>query len=319
MRLAVISARTLPYPIFWSNFAPALEDNLASQPDAQLILAPTGPRLRPAGRLPRWLSAVKALRRADAIFWIQMSSRPAAGVWATAYTRPTATRACLAFDAWLPKLNRIGATVSAQRLGTCFIPFKEAHEHLAERFPKQRWEWLPWAIDANAFADEPQERDVFAFYMGRRHWPLHDALTSYCDERGLRYEYSRPGWRFDDYESLARAIGRARYFVVTPPNLEDPQRTGPMSPFVMRYLEGLAGGCRLLGVMPNRSEYDQLLPADILVECAPDGSDLAPQLERAEADSDFDRRVSAARDRVLQEHSWDRRAVAIHRTLVDLA
>jgi Glycosyl transferases group 1 len=278
-------------------------------------VAPAGPRLRPASRVPRWLAAIRQLRRADAVFWIQMSARPAVSVWATAYTRPRAARACMAFDAWMPRLDRIGRSVSAQRMSACFVPFKESRDELSRRYPRARWEWLPWAVDAAAFDHPPQERDVFAFWMGRRHEPLHRALSGYARERGLAYEYTRPGAQLADYRDLARAIGRARYFVVTPPDLENPARTGPMSPFVMRYLEGLAAGSRLLGVMPNRDEYERLLPQGVLVETAADGSDLAERIEAAEADAALDARIGAARELVLREHDWEQRARLIHRTL----
>ena len=79
--------------------------------------------------------------------------------------------------------------------------------------------------------------------------------------------------------NLGRLVGRSRYFVVTPPDIDNPSRTGGYSPLVMRYLEGLAAGTRLLGVLPRSGEFEQLLPRDSICEVDPCGSDLAEKLD----------------------------------------
>ena len=98
-------------------------------------------------------------------------------------------------------------------------------------------------------------------------------------------------------------IARSRYFVVTPPNLDNPARTGRYSPMMMRYLEGLGSGARLLGILPNREEYDRMLPASAVVCCAPDGSDLEDALDRDAADRLADDKRRAAQERVVGEHA----------------
>ena len=83
--------------------------------------------------------------------------------------------------------------------------------------------------------------------MGRRHEPLHQALLAYCEARGLRYVYPKDGGL--STEELDRLTSSAQYFVATPPDLDNPKRTGGFSPLLMRYFEGLAAGTRLLGVL----------------------------------------------------------------------
>src|SRR6202042_1191159 len=114
--------------------------------------------------------------------------------------------------------------------------------------------------------------------MGRRTPQLHEALLRYCEERGLDYRYTRASGEFPDPRDLGALVARCRYFVVTPPDLNDPARTGGFSPLVMRYLEGLAAGARLLGTLPRSGEYEALLPTDTICQVAPDGSDLAERL-----------------------------------------
>lgn len=299
-------------PVYLANFLPALEDALAAHDDATLVLAPPFRATRPDSKRPAWLRAIRTVRRADTVFWAQMSSRPAGPVWALAYARPLARRACFVIDAWVPAQTKIGRAATAQRLSVCFVGFKQAQEALARSYPAVRWIWSPFAVDTSVVGDPGNERDVFAYWMGRRHRPLHEALSRYCRERGLEYFFHRRPGEFPTYEGVARMMARSRYFVVTPPNLESPERTGPMSPVVMRYFEGLAAGCRLLGVMPNRDEYTSLLPAETLAECRPDGSDLADVIDNAEADPGADTAFARGREIVLREHTWARRAATIH-------
>lgn len=315
MRLAVLSPRAFKNPVSLDNFLPALEDALASYDDATLVLCPPFRARQPNSARPSWLRAIRTVRHADTVFWAQMSARPTAPVWALAYTRPLARRSAFVIDGWVPKQEEIGRVATLQRLAVCFVAFKEAHDRLRSDFPRIAWEWLPFAVNTEIVRDLGLERDVFAYWMGRRYEPLHLELQRYCEERGLEYFFHRKSGEFPTYGELARMMARSRYFVVTPPNLENPERTGPMSPVVMRYFEGLAAGCRLVGVMPNPEEYRALLPDDALIQCKPDGSDLATVLDSAERDPTVDERMHAAHDRVHQEHTWERRAAAIHARL----
>jgi hypothetical protein len=110
---------------------------------------------------------------------------------------------------------------------------------------------------------------------------------------------------------LGRLVGRSQYFLVAPPNLGDPARTGGFSPFVMRYLEGLSAGARLVGVLPGSGEYDRLLPRDAMLEVAADGSDLAAKLDADRRDPAGLEAVERARVLVREQHSWAKRAAQI--------
>jgi hypothetical protein len=109
-------------------------------------------------------------------------------------------------------------------------------------------------------------------------------------------------------EELGRLTSSAQYFVATPPDLDNPTRTGGFSPLVMRYFEGLAAGTRLLGVLPRSGEYEAILPKDAFCEVAPDGSDLARRLDEDRSNPNNQRAVDAAGAFVREHHSWRRRA-----------
>ncbi|CAN5268289.1 hypothetical protein BH20ACT13_BH20ACT13_16090 [soil metagenome] len=319
MRLAVLSARAVDDAVYWRNVAPPLEEALASQPGATLVAAP--PFRRPTFRatMPAWLAATRTVRKADTVFWIQLNLRPAGPVWALAYVKPSARRSALVLDPFPPILMDIPRYFRLQRLTHCFIAQRIPALYLAECTQgktDQNYEWLAYGFNDRVFRDQGLERDVYAFWMGRRYASLHEALLRYCSERGLDYQYLEPPNKAISLDELSRLSARARYFVTVPPDVENPLRAGGTSPLTGRYLEGAGAGCRLLGVRPRSGEFELMLPDDSLVECATDGSDLASVLDKADADPDFDAKASAACAHVHREHTWERRAVHIYNRLL---
>lgn len=318
MRLVILSGRRLGLQVNWTTLGPPLEDALGQMPEATVVEAPAVRNGTLRAERPAWLAAIRTVRRADVVFWMQMSSRPPGPVWALAYARPTAKRAAVTIDAWEPVVQKIGAVARAQRLSILFLFFREAAIDLAQRWPETHFEWLPFGYDGSTFCDLGLKRDIFAYWMGRRYEPLHRRLKAYCAARGLTYRYTKRGGEFPDPHDLNAVIARSRYFVVTPPNLDNPARTGRYSPMMMRYLEGLGSGARLLGVIPNREEYDRMLSVEAIVRCEADGSDLEEALARDSADPLAEEKRRAAHQRVVNEHGWERRAETIHARLTEL-
>src|SRR5262245_2905140 len=310
MRLAALSNDRLNPWISWRALAPPLLNALASRHDAVLA---SPPGLAWANRA-EWLRVLRAMRGADTLFWLQWSARPELPVWLLAGMLPLARRSAYVLDAWRPHLRKIGTLAVMQRLDPCFVAYREACEELEQRFPRGRFEWLPIGVDTDYFKPAAGGRDVFAYWMGRRFEPLHRALQRYCKERGYDYRHARDG-EPPTFGESGRLAGRARYFVVTPPDLEDPARTGGFSPLAMRYLEGLSAGARLLGVLPRSGEYEALLPRDAILEVSPDGSDLAEKLDADVASGGAVQAVEMASDLVRSHHSWVRRAEQIHARL----
>jgi hypothetical protein len=262
-----------------------------------------------------WREVARAVRKADTLFWIQPAGRPENPLIFSILTNPTARRSAFVYDAFEPVLAKVGIAATIGKLDPCFVAFREGYELLRSRYPRARFEWLPFGVDTNSFHTQAVEKSIFAYWMGRRYEPLHQALFRYCNERGLDYRVSTGG-EIAEPKELGQLVARSKYFVVTPTNLDNPARTGRFSPLVMRYLEGIAAGTRLLGVVPQSGEFDQLLPRDAILEVASDGRDLAERL-------DFDQRrwaeaqtcVARAQEVVLAAHSWHRRAEQIYQRL----
>jgi glycosyltransferase involved in cell wall biosynthesis len=224
-------------------------------------------------------------------------------------------RSNFVLDAWKPSLTKIGIVATAERLNPCFIAYREAKDELERRFSLAKFVWLPFGAHTDIFYPRKEEKSVFAFWMGRRHEPLHRALLAYCEARGLRYVYSKDGGLTT--EELGRLTSNAQYFVATPPDLDNAGRTGGFSPLVMRYFEGLAAGTRLLGVLPRSGEYEAILPTDAFCQVSPDGSDLAERLDEDRGNPNNQRVVDAASEFVREHHSWRRRGEQVFNLLAN--
>jgi hypothetical protein len=311
MQLAILSNDRLDPWLNWSTLGPPLMRRLASDRNARLVAVPP---LRMAFSND-WRRAVKDIWNADTLFWMQGSARPEWPVWTAALARGPAKRSAFVIDAWRPALGKIGTIAMLQRLNPCFVAFREAADELTMRFPRGRFEWMPFGVDTDSFDEVSGPRDIFAYWMGRRYEPLHQALTTYCAEQRLEYRYTQRAGELVNPGDLGRLVGRSEYFIVTPPDLDNQAKTGGYSPIVMRYFEGLAAGARLLGVRPGSGEYDHLLPRDAILEVAPDGSDLAAKLDADRSDPTRHLAVERARRVVRRHHSWKSRAEQVYRRL----
>lgn len=308
MRLGVLSNENLDPWVNWTTLGPPLLHAIAAKKEARLI-AP--PRLA-MGHLQEWKEVLRSVRAVDTLFWMQGASRPEPPVHLASILAGRARRSAFVVDAWKYLITKIGWLAVLQQLDPCFVPFREGCEELKRRFPRGKFEWLPFGVDTGVFDAVPGERTIFAYWMGRRHEPLHQAMIRYCSERQLEYRYTLRSGEFSNPSDLGRTVGRSTYFFVAPPDISDPARTGGFSPFVMRYLEGLASGCRLIGVLPRSGEYDKLLPRDAILEVAPDGSDLAAKLDADRKNGAGWSAVDRARALVREHHSWVKRAEQIY-------
>jgi hypothetical protein len=307
MRLGVFSNEKLNPWVNWTTLGPPLLRPLGASPNANLIAPP----YLASATLGEWRNVWRACRSVDTLFWMQGSARPELPLHLASLLSGRVRRAAFVVDPWKPALTKIGMLAVMQRLDPCFVPYREAYEELCTRFPQGRFEWLPFGIDTEAFSPMCSERPIFAFWMGRRYEPLHEAMIRYCADRGLEYRFREPGV-FPSPTDLGRTVASSHYFLVTPPDLDNPMRTGGFSPLVMRYMEGLAAGARLLGVLPRSGEYEALLPLDAILQVAPDGSDLAERLDADQHNPGARAAVERATGLVRSKHSWARRAQQIY-------
>lgn len=311
MELGLLSNSALNPSVYWTTLLPPLFSGLALQPGVRTIAPP------PFAweRRREWGQVRSQVKGCDALFWIQLASRPSGPIHLASYMSLGARRSNFVLDAWKHSLTKIGLAATLERLDPCFIAYREGIDELQRRFPLAKFVWLPFGAHTDVFYPRKEEKSIFAFWLGRRYEPLHQALLAYCEARGLQYVYSKNEGLTT--EELGRLTAAAQYFVATPPDLDDAKRTGGFSPLVMRYFEGLAAGTRMLGVLPRSGEYEAILPMDAFCQVSPDGSDLAKRLDEDRSNPDNRRAVDAAGAFVREHHSWRRRAEQVFNHLAN--
>ena len=318
MNLVYLSNRLVEHDVWWRNITPPFERAFGSMPNCTVVAAPPLRRATLRSDRPAWLSAIRTVRKADAVFWIQGHLKPPAPLWGLAYAQPLAVRSTFVLDAWGQHLDNLAHVVRHLHVHRCWVLYTEALPYLEERYPTLGFKWLPMGANSDVFKDLGLERDIYAFWLGRRHDALHEALMRYCDERGLTYRYTTGGHDPATVEELQNIVARSRYVVATPPDVNDPGRTGGYSPVTSRYLEGPAAGARAFGVAALDAEMEYFFNDGEFVACAVDGSDAADVLDAADADPRWEEIRVATRDRMREEHSWHSRAQLIYDDLVEL-
>jgi hypothetical protein len=210
MRLGVFSNENLKPWINWTTLSPPLLGPLAAQRGAQAI-APAPLRWQ---RASEWRATVRQVRSVDTHFWMQGASRPELPIHVASFLGGRARRSAFVVDAWKYLITKIGTLAEFQHLDPCFVAFREGYEELCKRFPRGRFEWLPFGVDTGVFNAVPGERPVFAYWMGRRDKILHRAMLDYCKSRGLVYRYTMRSGEFADPLELGRLVGSSQYFLL---------------------------------------------------------------------------------------------------------
>ncbi len=232
MELGLLSNSSTNPSVYWTTLLPPLFSGLAQQPGVRTISPPP----LAWDRRGEWRKVRSEIKACDTLFRAQLGSRPTGAIHLASYLNLRARRSNYVLDAWKPSLTKIGIVATLERLDPCFVAYREARDELESRFPLAKCVWLPFGAHTDTFYPHREQKSIFAFWMGRRHEPLHRALLAYCEQRGLRYVYSNDG-RFST-EELGRLTSSAQYFLATPPDLDNTSRTGGYSPLVMRYFEG---------------------------------------------------------------------------------
>ncbi|OBV11207.1 glycosyltransferase family protein [Erythrobacter dokdonensis] len=304
MKIGLLSNEKLPRGINWTLLSDPLFADLHAL-GAGEILAPPPPGLSTAGE---YLRLAGRAQKMDAFFSMHGKARPEWPLQALSWAAGRVLRAVFYVDPWKHAIDRIAQADRLFGHDLVFVPYAEALRDLEAKGGRTRYIYLPFACDTEVFRPREVARDIDILWMGRRDPMLHRSLLALSEQRGLNYQYRETTGFLDDPRDLGLLAARSRYFVVTPP---EPERSGGYSPLLMRYFEGLAAGCRLLGTLPASGEFEALLPRDSLLEVAGDGSDLA---SRYDADQGDDAAWAATREamRLTREHhGWRARATTI--------
>lgn len=304
MKLGLLSNERMARGINWTLLSDPLFTEFDRITDSVRLAPAAG-----AGFLRELPQMRRSARGVDAVFSMHGKVRPPwqfqALSWAAKAQKRKMLRAVFYVDPWAHLLERIARIDRILGHDLVFVPYREAFDILSAGEGGERYRYLPFAADTGVFRDTGAERDIDILWMGRRDEPLHQALLALADAHGLNYLYREKMGFIDDPNDLGALAERARYFVATPP---DPERSGGFSPLVMRYLEGLAAGCRLLGTLPKSGEFEASFPRGSMLEVRADGSDLEDRYLADQGNTAAWGASAEAARIARQEHGWDARA-----------
>lgn len=307
MTIGLLSNEHLPRGLNWTLLSDSLYSAMSKVANCRR-LAPSPLSIKAAST---YFDLAMQAGKTTAVFSMKGQAKPEWPLQLLSWAARDAVRAVFYVDPWKHSIEK---TIKADKLfGTdlAFVPYIEALRDLQARPTRTKYVYLPFACDTSVFRDFGYERDIDILWMGRRNEELHQAILKLSSARNLNYQYRETMGFIEDPRDLGEIAARSRYFVVTPPEAD---RSGGYSPLLMRYFEGLAAGCRLIGTMPGSGEYQTHLPAESLLQVAEDGSDLVSQYDLDHASETGWSASAKAKEIVHAEHGWDARA----RTIVEM-
>ena len=304
MKLGLLSNERQHRGVNWTTLSDPLFEAMERLTPATRIC----PNHATASEISSLPALIAAGSQCDALFAMHGRVRPDPMFLAISQASRNVVRSIFYVDPWKPVLKKIALADRMFRHQLVFLPYREAFEELRRIPGGERYRYIPYAADTEVFRDRGLDRDIDILWMGRRCAPLHEAILAFAQNSGLVYRFRENTGVLNDPEELGTLVSRARYFVVTPP---DEERSGGFSPLVMRYLEGLASGCRLVGTLPLSGEFEAILPRESILEVSDDGSDFAAKFGADQLDrSGWDATAHASRI-VRKKHGWDSRAATI--------
>ncbi len=209
---------------------------------------------------------------------------------------------CWLHELWtddIPRLRRILRVLEQFDLVLCSLYCTA--EMLREELQNPDVIYLPPGVDTLAFAPatEPSLRPIDITNLGKLADATHKSLLEYVKEtdgfyffdteKGVREARSPSEHRF----RYANILKRSRYFLCHFAKLAFEESGGQLE-FGLRYFEGLAAGCVVLGSRESRADFDEYLGwEDSVIEMPFECPNASEVLQMLDKESDRLREISA--------------------------
>lgn len=219
-------------------------------------------------------------------------------------------RVCLyCFDTWEPQYEHWQGLFSHIPLKAVFLAYRQSYEHFSRIF--DFCHYLPQSWDDSVFHDQGVPKTRIFLQMGRRVESIHRMIMDYMQARGIEdtpqnytYRRSPDEVTFPTIQATARAVAESRFMVCAPRSVDDPAFTGNVQDVTARFYEAMASKALIIGYKP-RPVFDELFPADAMVELNPDGSDFAEKIDFfLTHPEEYNRIVERNYELVMREHTW---------------
>lgn len=226
-----------------------------------------------------------------------------------------------AMDCWESEWDRWEKLLRRNRVRTCAFTARQSMEEMQRRLPHLQSIWLPEAIDHQLYIPGPplSERQVDVLEMGRRYEAFHDAARPVLADAGRNHVYPKTGqhYMFRDHAEIRETLADTRLMVCYPRCDTHPEQAGGVDTLTLRFLEGFASGCVVIGRAPQELidlfGYNPVVPIDI------DAGDVGQQvLHVLDHLDDHQPLVERNHARVREAADWGDRAVTLLKWLDSL-
>jgi hypothetical protein len=167
------------------------------------------------------------------------------------------------FDCWPRHYASWAKLFRRLRVRTASFTARASAEHFQRSQVLENVTWIPEAVEPSRYWSERplalRQTDVLE--IGRRHAVAHAALTTST----LRVRTSETGPPIRGNAALAAALGDSKILVCYPKSDTHPELADNVETVTLRYFEGMAAGCLLIGRAPQElidlCGYDPVVPA----------------------------------------------------------
>lgn len=231
------------------------------------------------------------------------------------------------FDTLDPQFPLIRRLFSNDAFNIKITSFSDAVPFLTE-LTGSVWRSIEQGVPENLFQPVPFEQRLIHFCSyGRRLPVFHDAVSHFCEEKGLYFDFTTHDGKHPAadpavlYEQYSWHLRHSIFTVSWPVEVTSPERAGRLRPLTCRWFEAAASGTVMVGRKPDTEVFKKYFSEDAVIEIDPTGDSelifkkLAGLWDNRES---YLRSASDMRSRMIGEWSWNKRVREILADLKDL-
>jgi len=190
-----------------------------------------------------------------------------------------------------------------------FFAYKRSMLYFSSRL--ERVGFVPQSMDEKYFYPRDIDKKRAFIQIGRKNAKIHNRILKYMKDRKMsddQYVYEKiPGKIiYPETMDLVKGLCASYFSVCAPQSAENAALTGNVSDVTARFYESIACKTLIIGFKPET--FDEIFPADTMVELSPDRDDLAEKIQKYLDDPKlYKEKVEANYDYLMKHHRWKNR------------
>ena len=222
-------------------------------------------------------------------------------------------------DCWESDWDRWSRVLRRLRVRAAAFTSRQSAAEMARRCPGLHTLWMPEAAEVSQYSAERPlpDRSIDVLQMGRGYEAFDTPVRDHMKAAGCLHLQPQEGEHlFPDRTGLLDALGNARLLVCFPRCDTNPYQAGSVETLTLRYLEGFASGCVVVGRAP--AELVDLFGYDPVVGVDPGPKSGERVLQIIREIGSFQPLVDRNLHSVRERGGWPDRARGFTRWLDDL-